>query len=1817
MAQEPKTPRAHDGSNKHKRWTVNFGKFTLGGDDESDQKDKGPRENRSPRDEGKDGKPGKEGVPKLDLSKNNAKSDGGGSVGWNVTSPRERQDSSRTLSNRLKRRTLKLTANDVKSIFDSKKESDGDGKLSDRDGKGKATNEVQPGPEELNRRFEEFLSEMGYTQQQKLQFKSFTPQQKWTLLSQSNKASQAHRKSPQDYLAMLKKPDVRIDHVANLAISLKGEKMDWIVKFIEIGGPAALNDLLKARVIKRHISIDEHNVIINVVHSFKALMSCDIDLSCVVEVPGFAEMLLLSLEVMSNEKALISAFEMLAVCVTLDVGIHKMVITKSPGMAYPYLHHAGSSNMELVYATFLFLNALFSHKLERKDKEVINRIRENLLQMGLGRLLLALRKRDDLKGKLLQQLDIFEDRLENGLSAYVDVLSENPEDMFKKLLLQVKGTPVFDAFVSIFKNLNLLRTSGKLGYVTWEIIDKYIHAANTLAEVDTETLQTAASVIYKKLMTDLKEHENALEKLDLHSPRGNAPEMKRSINDPQAKEGEEGAAGADGDPDNLPMKRGGARGARGARGRGDRGEAGGEGADGEAGGEGGGEGRMPRGPRGPRAPRGRGDRGARGDRGGRGGPRGGEPEPQKAPLKPSVKMKQLNWTKINGRKIDGTIWKAVDDTRVELPKEMLEELFGAAVIEEKVEKKVTKEVILLDPKRWQNLSIMLSRFSDLPMEKLANAIKELNEEVINLDNLKGLRQFIPTPDEMAMIKDNIMEPGQQLGKPERYFLEIMKIPNFEQKMNIWTVMRTFESLYYDCEKQINFVMNACNEVRNSRQLEKLFEVALAFGNYINGSTPRGAAWGFTLSSVLKLGDVRASRAEKGTLVNFIANWIQNKDPEMLVVKDKFVNVENAKRYKMSYIQADVTEIKTGVTTGKNYLEKSTDNDLFKKTLASFLPGAESKLTGLNELFQKTQEKLSAVVVYFGEDAKMESDAFFTVISEVVALFERAKVENERRRELEEKARRKKELADSKKDEPVNAMNKVLKGLVTGDAYTEDQETRKFGAREMTKRASVTKDPAKDTLDIDQAIKSLKKVSVAREGNVSPRGEAMKGQPGPNGVVLRSATGSAGGRPNEKEKDGEEGERMFKLRPTAGGVSTGRGGALRDSNGASGASTVSPPRSPRSPNANAINSNPREGGAPKPLPSTPKVTVEEKAKKGGKDSEKLSKSSSKGDKKGKDKLLSSNKAGDLTRSKSRDDLKGAKRKEVKKSSKDTVISPRVAGEKKDKGRDKVSSTSPKREKASRSDSKKQLQPAAQQFTQSAGPTLTTPSTTQASATSSPEPASVARQTKSDTTLLQSTTAAISPAHSLEPSTAPFHQLAPFETGNNNKSKSEEDNEPPPMRLPPTQPPKALGESTGTAQEIGLAGHGLKEINASAPVMETATSDENSGNLPVRKISRSLDHLKPNVAASYPTSPLSQSQDVAADLSTPDWSDQRRAGAQTPTIQISASQDQSQQAQTDSFSGAKSPVTMVRSDSFEANEAEDGSGSSRSSPHHHTEAKSAADGGDRPDGSSSSDEARDVEEDSRSSTSDSRSRDRSVSEGLEVSHGPSQAGSPTASTGGRSYQEPSEGGFDEFDEKAYREQGLHVPLDGKLSRDSDISDSGEVGDSEEDIDRLEGAKVDTLGRTLQKGEVTRKEAYTIVEGIKETLKEIVEGIYSKLSASEQESETESTVDAKGLTHILAKMKVLRFLGIALGKVDSRHNWHNEVQHKIGGLIENIIEISIEVIKAESSPVKQPDFTYDEHFNSILRDSKEIVSLLALVTFDFPDEDDTPFEIISDDM
>ena len=48
------------------------------------------------------------------------------------------------------------------------------------------------------------------------------------------------------------------------------------------------------------------------------------------------------------------------------------------------------------------------------------------------------------------------------------------------------------------------------------------------------------------------------------------------------------------------------------------------------------------------------------------------------------------------------------------------------------------------------------------------------------------------------------------------------------------------------------MLEACEEVQKSKKFRGVLEVVLAVGNYINGGTHRGAAYGFKLDALTKL-----------------------------------------------------------------------------------------------------------------------------------------------------------------------------------------------------------------------------------------------------------------------------------------------------------------------------------------------------------------------------------------------------------------------------------------------------------------------------------------------------------------------------------------------------------------------------------------------------------------------------------------------------------------------------------------------------------------------------------------------------------------------------------------------------------------------------------------------------------------------------------------------------------------------------------------------------------------------------------------------------
>ena len=51
-------------------------------------------------------------------------------------------------------------------------------------------------------------------------------------------------------------------------------------------------------------------------------------------------------------------------------------------------------------------------------------------------------------------------------------------------------------------------------------------------------------------------------------------------------------------------------------------------------------------------------------------------------------------------------------------------------------------------------------------------------------------------------------------------------------------------------------MACCAQVRGSKCLKRLLQYTLAIGNYMNGSSNKGAAWGFKVDGLNKLTKVR-------------------------------------------------------------------------------------------------------------------------------------------------------------------------------------------------------------------------------------------------------------------------------------------------------------------------------------------------------------------------------------------------------------------------------------------------------------------------------------------------------------------------------------------------------------------------------------------------------------------------------------------------------------------------------------------------------------------------------------------------------------------------------------------------------------------------------------------------------------------------------------------------------------------------------------------------------------------------------------------------
>lgn len=74
---------------------------------------------------------------------------------------------------------------------------------------------------------------------------------------------------------------------------------------------------------------------------------------------------------------------------------------------------------------------------------------------------------------------------------------------------------------------------------------------------------------------------------------------------------------------------------------------------------------------------------------------------------------------------------------------------------------------------------------------------------------------------------------------------------------------------------------AVKELRNSKQLAEILKICLAIGNYLNGSTFRGGAYGFKLDALLKLNETKSNGSGPSSLLHYVAKYMEEKNPKLM------------------------------------------------------------------------------------------------------------------------------------------------------------------------------------------------------------------------------------------------------------------------------------------------------------------------------------------------------------------------------------------------------------------------------------------------------------------------------------------------------------------------------------------------------------------------------------------------------------------------------------------------------------------------------------------------------------------------------------------------------------------------------------------------------------------------------------------------------------------------------------------------------------------------------------------------------------------------
>lgn len=123
----------------------------------------------------------------------------------------------------------------------------------------------------------------------------------------------------------------------------------------------------------------------------------------------------------------------------------------------------------------------------------------------------------------------------------------------------------------------------------------------------------------------------------------------------------------------------------------------------------------------------------------------------------------------------------------------------------------------------------------------------------------------------------------------------MRIYRYEARIKFMLFRLQYWDKFKQLRTSLKVVLDASNALRDSKHLKKLLQLILLLGNYMNGSSQQGGAFGMKIDSINKLADTKASDESQLTLLHCLVGIVRKQFPAILEFLEDLKDVTQAAR----------------------------------------------------------------------------------------------------------------------------------------------------------------------------------------------------------------------------------------------------------------------------------------------------------------------------------------------------------------------------------------------------------------------------------------------------------------------------------------------------------------------------------------------------------------------------------------------------------------------------------------------------------------------------------------------------------------------------------------------------------------------------------------------------------------------------------------------------------------------------------------------------------------------------------------------------------